>query len=98
VPERRIADRYRRARRIALRLRAPPRHRQEGSPEWSQRLHHQRLEWELIGILKGWPPSPIPEAHRWLITGLQLRAALGHGDTPAYAATGQPTLGNPEDR
>ena len=54
--------------------------------------------WELIGILKGWPPSPIPEAHRWLVTGLQLRAATGHGDTPAYAATRPPPPGDPVGR
>jgi len=37
--------------------------------------------WELIAILKGWPPSPIPEAHRWLVAGLQLRA--GRGTAPS---------------
>ncbi len=45
--------------------------------------------WALLGILKGWPPSPIPDAHRWLVAGLKLRAAptaavthaSGHGPT-----------------
>lgn len=31
--------------------------------------------WELIAILKEWPPSPIPAAHAWLTEGLRLRAA-----------------------
>lgn len=33
--------------------------------------------WELLGILQGWPPSPLPDAHRWLVEGLRLRAAAG---------------------
>jgi DNA-binding transcriptional MerR regulator len=35
--------------------------------------------WELLGILKGWLPSPIPDAHRWLVAGLQRRADTPHG-------------------
>lgn len=31
--------------------------------------------WELIAILKAWPPSSIPAAHDWLTAGLRLRAA-----------------------
>ena len=30
--------------------------------------------WELIAIIKGWPPSPIADAHRWLMRGVQERA------------------------
>ncbi|CAA9582069.1 MAG: hypothetical protein AVDCRST_MAG18-3294 [uncultured Thermomicrobiales bacterium] len=30
--------------------------------------------WELIGIIKGWPASPIAEAHGWLVQGLRERA------------------------
>jgi DNA-binding transcriptional MerR regulator len=30
--------------------------------------------WELIGIIKGWPASPIAEAHDWLVQGLCERA------------------------
>ncbi|HEY8597211.1 MAG TPA: MerR family transcriptional regulator [Thermomicrobiales bacterium] len=30
--------------------------------------------WELIGIIKGWPPSPMMDAHRWLVRGVQERA------------------------
>ena len=29
--------------------------------------------WELIAIIKGWPPSPIADAHRWLVCGVQER-------------------------
>ena len=32
--------------------------------------------WELIGIIKGWPPSPIADAHRWLVRGVRERAGL----------------------
>lgn len=39
--------------------------------------------WELLGILKGWPPSPIPDAHRWLVAGLQLRAEAARRAEPA---------------
>jgi hypothetical protein len=31
--------------------------------------------WELIGIIKGWPPSPVAAAHEWLVAGLRERAA-----------------------
>lgn len=52
--------------------------------------------WELLGILKGWPPSPIPDAHRWLVAGLRLRAARGSGAVPTKNATHRPE-GSPAD-
>jgi len=39
--------------------------------------------WELLSILKGWPPSPIPDAHRWLVAGLRLRAEATRRAEPA---------------
>ena len=34
--------------------------------------------WELIAIIKGWAPSPIADAHRWLVAGLHARVAGDH--------------------
>lgn len=30
--------------------------------------------WELIGLIKGWPPSPVTAAHEWIVAGLRERA------------------------
>jgi DNA-binding transcriptional MerR regulator len=32
--------------------------------------------WELIAIIKDWPPSPMMDVHRWLVRGVQERAGL----------------------
>lgn len=52
--------------------------------------------WELLGILQGWPPSPIPEAHRWLVAGLRLRAEAMQGDIPATEMMAQSEHRDPE--
>ena len=36
--------------------------------------------WELIAIIKEWPPSPMADVHRWLVRGVQERARLLAGD------------------
>ncbi len=40
--------------------------------------------WELIGIIKGWSPSPVADAHRWILRGLQERVdtQAKDGDEP----------------
>jgi hypothetical protein len=46
--------------------------------------------WELLGILQGWPPSPIPGAHRWLVEGVRLRAERGSDAAAARETTDRP--------
>ena len=42
---------------------------------WIERNTEPRAAryWELIGIIKGWPPSPVAAAHDWLVDGLRER-------------------------
>lgn len=54
--------------------------------------------WELLGVLKGWPPSPIPDAHRWLVAGLRLRAEAAHRIEPSQHSTAAPHRGMIDDR
>lgn len=41
--------------------------------------HDPRVErfWELVGIVKGWKPSPLPKAYKWLVNGLRWRTENG---------------------
>lgn len=48
--------------------------------------------WELIGIIKGWSPSPVAAAHEWLVAGLHERAAA-QDQAGAMSGSNRETIG-----
>lgn len=81
APESRRAQRLV-AKYVAVQARAMKRQPDREFParllEMIERATEPRAEryWELLGVLRGWKqPSPLTEAHRWLVAGLRWRVA-----------------------